>query len=67
MYKMPGAGVGVAGGGVGDGGAVSAFEGAAAGADVGWWLAVGVLLVLLGTGALIAVHRRNRRLSRARD
>ena len=59
MYKMPGAGAGVAGGGVG--------TLAATGADIGWWLAVGVLLVLLGTGALIAVHRRNRRLSQARD
>ena len=58
MYKMPGAGVGVAGGGVG--------TLAATGADIGWWLAVGVLLVLLGTIALIAVHRRNRRLSQAR-
>ncbi|RSM50241.1 LPXTG cell wall anchor domain-containing protein [Amycolatopsis balhimycina DSM 5908] len=59
MYRMPGAGVGVAGGGVG--------TLAATGADLGWWLAVGVLLVLLGTGVLIAVHRRNRRLSQARD
>jgi LPXTG-motif cell wall-anchored protein len=59
MYKMPGAGVGVAGGGVG--------TLAATGADIGWWLAVGVLLVLLGTVALIAVHRRNRRLSQARE
>ncbi len=59
MYKMPGAGVGVAGGGVG--------TLAATGADVGWWLAVGVALVLLGTIAVIATVRRNRRLSRARD
>ncbi|UOZ09719.1 peptidase [Amycolatopsis sp. WQ 127309] len=59
MYRMPGAGVGVAGGGVG--------TLAVTGADVGWWLAVGVLLVLLGTVALIAVHRRSRRLSRARE
>ncbi|WP_406640634.1 LPXTG cell wall anchor domain-containing protein [Amycolatopsis sp. WGS_07] len=56
MYKMPGAGVGVAGGGVG--------TLAATGADVGWWLAVGVALVLLGIAALIAVRRRNRRFSR---
>ncbi|MBB1157818.1 LPXTG cell wall anchor domain-containing protein [Amycolatopsis rubida] len=56
MYKMPGAGVGVAGGGVG--------TLAATGADVGWWLAVGVALVILGIAALIAVRRRNRRFSR---
>ncbi|MFD2466759.1 LPXTG cell wall anchor domain-containing protein [Amycolatopsis silviterrae] len=56
MYKMPGAGVGVAGGGVG--------TLAATGADVGWWLALGVALVLLGIAALIAVRRRNRRFSR---
>lgn len=59
MYKMPGAGAGVAGGGVG--------TLAATGADIGWWLAFGVLLVLLGTIALIAAYRRNRRLFRARD
>ncbi|GAA1023086.1 MULTISPECIES: LPXTG cell wall anchor domain-containing protein [Amycolatopsis] len=56
MYKMPGAGVGVAGGGVG--------TLAATGADVGWWLAVGIALVILGIAALIAVRRRNRRFSR---
>ncbi|WP_409183440.1 LPXTG cell wall anchor domain-containing protein [Amycolatopsis sp. VS8301801F10] len=56
MYKMPGAGVGVAGGGVG--------TLAATGADVGWWVAVGVALVLLGIAALIAVRRRNRRFAR---
>ncbi|MBN9745292.1 MULTISPECIES: LPXTG cell wall anchor domain-containing protein [Amycolatopsis] len=56
MYKMPGAGVGVAGGGVG--------TLAATGADVGWWLAVGVALVILGIVALIAVRRRNRRFAR---
>ena len=56
MYKMPGAGIGVAGGGVG--------TLAATGADVGWWLAVGIALVLLGIAALIAVRRRNRRFSR---
>ncbi|MGW4394688.1 LPXTG cell wall anchor domain-containing protein [Amycolatopsis nivea] len=56
MYKMPGAGVGVAGGGVG--------TLAATGADIGWWLAVGVALVILGIAALIAVRRRNRRFAR---
>ncbi|WP_116206412.1 LPXTG cell wall anchor domain-containing protein [Amycolatopsis circi] len=56
MYKMPGAGVGVAGGGVG--------TLAATGADVGWWLAVGIALVILGIAALVAVRRRNRRFSR---
>ncbi|GAB3380051.1 LPXTG cell wall anchor domain-containing protein [Amycolatopsis echigonensis] len=56
MYKMPGAGVGVAGGGVG--------TLAATGADVGWWLAVGLALVILGIVALVAVRRRNRRLAR---
>ncbi|ATY09446.1 peptidase [Amycolatopsis sp. AA4] len=56
MYKMPGAGVGVAGGGVG--------TLAATGADVGWWLAVGVALVILGIVALVAVRRRNRRFAR---
>lgn len=59
MYKMPGAGAGVAGGGVG--------TLAATGADIGWWLTLGVVLVLLGTVAVIAAYRRNRRLSRARD
>ncbi|MDT8909668.1 LPXTG cell wall anchor domain-containing protein [Amycolatopsis sp. PS_44_ISF1] len=58
MYKMPGTGVGVAGGGVG--------TLATTGADVGWWLAIGVLLVVLGTVAVIAAHRRNRRLARTR-
>jgi LPXTG-motif cell wall-anchored protein len=58
MYKMPGAGVGVAGGGVG--------TLAATGADVGWWLVAGLLLVVLGTVAVIAAYRRNRRLARAR-
>ncbi|WP_033291236.1 LPXTG cell wall anchor domain-containing protein [Amycolatopsis jejuensis] len=57
MYKMPGAGVGVAGGGVG--------TLAATGADVGWWVTMGVLLVILGIAALIAVHRRNRRFARS--
>ncbi|MET7995559.1 LPXTG cell wall anchor domain-containing protein [Amycolatopsis sp. NPDC023774] len=56
MYKMPGAGVGVAGGGVG--------TLAATGADVGWWITVGALLVVLGTVAVIAAYRRNRRLAR---
>ncbi|WP_020662735.1 LPXTG cell wall anchor domain-containing protein [Amycolatopsis benzoatilytica] len=56
MYKLPGAGVGVAGGGVG--------TLAATGADVGWWLALGVLLVILGVAALVAVRRRNRRFAR---
>ncbi|WP_432849589.1 LPXTG cell wall anchor domain-containing protein [Amycolatopsis sp. CA-161197] len=57
MYKMPGAGVGVAGGGVG--------TLAATGADVGWWITVGALLVVLGTVAVIAAYRRNRRLARS--
>ncbi|MFC3449990.1 peptidase [Amycolatopsis speibonae] len=54
MYKLPGAGVGVAGGGVG--------ALAATGADVGWWLAVGVTLLVLGTIAVIAGYRRTKRL-----
>jgi LPXTG-motif cell wall-anchored protein len=58
MYKMPGAGVGVAGGSVG--------TLASTGADIGWWLAVGVLLVVLGAVAVIAAYRRNRRLARTR-
>jgi LPXTG-motif cell wall-anchored protein len=56
MYKMPGAGVGVAGGGVG--------SLAATGADVGWWIAIGVLMLVLGTAAVIASYRRTRRLAR---
>ncbi|MGW4490207.1 LPXTG cell wall anchor domain-containing protein [Amycolatopsis sp. NPDC004368] len=59
MYKMPGAGVGVAGGGVG----TLAYTGA----DVGWWLTIGGLLVVLGTVAVIAAHRRNRRFARTSD
>ncbi|MFI5606069.1 LPXTG cell wall anchor domain-containing protein [Amycolatopsis sp. NPDC051903] len=59
MYKMPGAGVDVAGGGVG--------TLAATGADVGWWLILGALLVVLGIAAVIAARRRNRRLARAED
>ncbi|MFD9895236.1 LPXTG cell wall anchor domain-containing protein [Amycolatopsis sp. NPDC059027] len=58
MYKMPGAGVGVAGGGVG--------TLAATGADIGWWLTVGVILVVLGIVAVYAAYRRNRRLARSR-
>ncbi|KFZ82785.1 peptidase [Amycolatopsis sp. MJM2582] len=54
MYKLPGAGVGVAGGGVG--------ALAATGADVGWWLAVGVILLVLGAIAVIAGYRRTKRL-----
>ncbi|HET6289246.1 peptidase [Amycolatopsis sp. QT-25] len=54
MYKLPGAGVGVAGGGVG--------ALAATGADIGWWLAVGVILLVLGTIAVIAGYRRTKRL-----
>ncbi|MFE0028099.1 LPXTG cell wall anchor domain-containing protein [Amycolatopsis sp. NPDC059021] len=57
MYKMPGAGVGVAGGGVG--------TLAATGADIGWWLTVGVILVVLGIVAVYAAYRRNRRLARS--
>ncbi|MCU1683464.1 MAG: peptidase [Amycolatopsis sp.] len=56
MYKMPGAGVGVAGGGVG----TLAYTGA----DVGWWITVGVLLLVLGITAVVAASRRNRRLAR---
>jgi hypothetical protein len=56
MYKMPGAGVGVAGGGVG----TLAYTGA----DVGWWITVGVLLLLLGITAVVAATRRTRRLAR---
>ncbi|WP_410622530.1 peptidase [Amycolatopsis sp. cmx-8-4] len=58
MYKMPGAGVGVAGGGVG----TLAYTGA----DVGWWLAIGVFLVLLGASTLVALHHRRRRLGQSR-
>jgi LPXTG-motif cell wall-anchored protein len=56
MYKMPGAGVGVAGGGVG--------SLAATGADVGWWIAIGVLMLVLGAAAVFASYRRTRRLAR---
>ncbi|GAA1946948.1 LPXTG cell wall anchor domain-containing protein [Amycolatopsis minnesotensis] len=59
MYKLPGAGVGAAGGGVG--------TLAATGADVGWWIAVGVVLLVLGTAAVIAAHRRTKRLARSRS
>ncbi|WP_326568153.1 LPXTG cell wall anchor domain-containing protein [Amycolatopsis rhabdoformis] len=59
MYKMPGAGVAVAGGGVG--------TLASTGADVGWWLTIGGLLVILGTVAVIAAYRRNRRFARTSD
>lgn len=58
MYKLPGAGVGTAGGGVG--------ALAATGADVGWWIAVGVLLLVLGTVAVFAGYRRTRRLAQHR-
>jgi hypothetical protein len=57
MYKMPGAGVGVAGGGVG----TLAYTGA----DIGWWITVGVLLLVLGITAIVAATRRSRRLARA--
>lgn len=56
MYKMPGAGVGVAGGGVG----TLAYTGA----DVGWWIAIGVTLLVLGAIVVIASYRRSRRLAR---
>jgi hypothetical protein len=56
MYKMPGAGVGVAGGGVG----TLAYTGA----DVGWWITVGVLLLVLGVTVVVASYRRTRRLAR---
>lgn len=57
MYKLPGAGVGVAGGGVG--------ALAATGADVGWWLTIGLILLVLGTIAVFAGYRRTKRLSQA--
>jgi len=56
MYKVPGTGAGVAGS--------SAGTLAATGANVGWWIAVCVILVVLGTIAVIAAYRRNRRLTR---
>ncbi|SFQ25365.1 LPXTG-motif cell wall anchor domain-containing protein [Amycolatopsis arida] len=56
MYKLPGAGVGAAGGSVG--------TLAATGADIGWWLALGALLLVLGTVAVVASYRRSRRLAR---
>jgi LPXTG-motif cell wall-anchored protein len=59
MYKMPGAGVGVAGGGVG--------TLAATGADIGWWFAVGLILLVLGTVVVIASYRRSRRIAQVRD
>ena len=55
---MPGAGIGVTGGGAG--------ALAATGADSGWWLAIGALLVALAVIALIAFLRRRGRLSRVR-
>jgi LPXTG-motif cell wall-anchored protein len=58
MYKMPGAGIGVAGGGVG--------SLAATGADVGWWIAIGVLMLVLGAAAVIASYRRTRRLAQTK-
>ncbi|MFD8496105.1 LPXTG cell wall anchor domain-containing protein [Amycolatopsis sp. NPDC059657] len=58
MYKVPGAGVGTAGGGVG--------ALAATGADVGWWIAVGVLLLVLGVVAVFASYRRTQRIARHR-
>ncbi|MEU6640948.1 LPXTG cell wall anchor domain-containing protein [Saccharomonospora sp. NPDC046836] len=57
MYKMPGAGVGTAGGSVG--------ALASTGADVGWWLAFGALLIVLGAVAVIASYRRKKRLARS--
>ncbi|WP_216210398.1 peptidase [Amycolatopsis aidingensis] len=56
MYKPPGAGVGTAGGSVG--------TLATTGADLGWWLAVGITLIALGVIAMVAVHQRNRKLHR---
>ncbi|WP_158884984.1 peptidase [Amycolatopsis anabasis] len=53
MYKMPGAGLGAAGGSVG--------ALAATGADFGWWLAAGAFLCVLGVLMVIAAYRRNRR------
>ena len=58
MYKMPGAGVGVAGGSVGS----LAFTGA----DIGWWIAVGVIMLALGIAAIVASYRRTKRLAPAR-
>jgi hypothetical protein len=58
MYKMPGAGVGVAGGSVGS----LAFTGA----DVGWWIVVGVIMLTLGVTAVVASYRRTKRLAQAR-
>lgn len=55
MYKVPGAGVGTAGGGVG--------ALAATGADVGWWIAVGILLLVLGVVAVFASYRRTQRIA----
>ncbi|MDT7724369.1 MAG: hypothetical protein QOI21_945 [Actinomycetota bacterium] len=58
MYKMPGAGAGVVGGGVGS----LAFTGA----DVGWWIAIGALMLVLGTAAVIASYRRTKRLAKVK-
>lgn len=57
MYKLPGAGVGAAGGGVG--------ALAATGADAGWWLTIGVVLLVLGTIAVFVCYRRTKRLGKA--
>lgn len=59
MYRMPGAGIGVTGGGAG--------ALAATGAGPGWWFAICAFVAVLSGLALIAVILRKRRLSRARD
>ncbi|NIH80241.1 MULTISPECIES: LPXTG cell wall anchor domain-containing protein [Amycolatopsis] len=58
MYRMPGAGITTAGG--------TAGTLAYTGADVGWWIALGVILVLAGIAALVAATRRSRRLAGSR-
>jgi len=58
MYKMPGAGVGTASGGVG----TLAYTGA----DVGWWIALGVILLVLGITVVVASYRRTKRMAQIR-
>jgi len=58
MYKVPGTGAVAAGSGAG--------TLAATGANVGWWIALGATLVVLGTIAVIAAYRRSRRLAQKR-
>ncbi|OZM75012.1 peptidase [Amycolatopsis antarctica] len=58
MYRIPGGGVAASGGSVG--------ALAATGADIGWWIAAGTLLVLLGVLVVVASYRRNRRMSKSR-